>query len=156
MARKYWLMKCEPAAYSIDDLARDGVTTWEGVRNYQARNFLRDQMQVGDGVLFYASNADPSGVTGLAEIARSGYPDAFAWKKGHKYFDAASTPDKPLWYLVDIKFVERFPEIVPLDVLKKTAGLEQMMVIRKGARLSVQPVTKGEFDIVSKLGRRKH
>jgi len=156
VARKYWLMKCEPAAYSIDDLARDGVTTWEGVRNYQARNFLRDQMQVGDGVLFYASNADPSGVTGLAEIARPGYPDAFAWKKGHKYFDAASTPDKPLWYLVDIKFVERFPEIVPLDVLKKTAGLEQMMVIRKGARLSVQPVTKGEFDIVSKLGRRKH
>jgi predicted RNA-binding protein with PUA-like domain len=148
-------MKCEPAAYTIDDLARDGVTTWEGVRNYQARNFLRDQMQVGDGVLFYASNADPSGVTGLAEIARPGYPDAFAWKKGHKYFDAASTPDKPLWYLVDIKFVERFPEIVPLDVLKKTAGLEQMMVIRKGARLSVQPVTKGEFDIVSKLGRRK-
>ena len=106
MARKYWLMKCEPAAYSIDDLARDGVTTWEGVRNYQARNFLRDQMQVGDGVLFYASNADPSGVTGLAEIARPGYPDAFAWKKGHKYFDAASTPDKPLWYLVDIKFAE--------------------------------------------------
>ena len=155
MARKYWLMKCEPAAYSIDDLARDGVTTWEGVRNYQARNFMRDQMQVGDGVLFYASNADPSGVTGLAEIARPGYPDAFAWKKGHKYFDAASTPDRPLWYLVDIKFVERFPEIVPLDVLKKTAGLEQMMVIRKGARLSVQPVTKGEFDIVSKLGRRK-
>lgn len=155
MARKYWLMKCEPAAYSIDDLARDGVTTWEGVRNYQARNFLRDQMQAGDGVLFYASNADPSGVTGLAEIARPGYPDAFAWKKGHKYFDAASTPDRPLWYLVDIKFVERFPEIVPLDVLKKTAGLEQMMVIRKGARLSVQPVTKGEFDIVSKLGRRK-
>ncbi len=155
MARKYWLMKCEPAAYSIDDLARDGVTTWEGVRNYQARNFLRDQMQAGDGVLFYASNADPSGVTGLAEIARPGYPDAFAWKKGHKYFDAASTPDKPLWYLVDIKFVERFPEIVPLDVLKKTAGLEQMMVIRKGARLSVQPVTKAEFDIVSKLGRRK-
>jgi predicted RNA-binding protein with PUA-like domain len=155
VARNYWLMKCEPAAYSIDDLARDGVTTWEGVRNYQARNFLRDQMQAGDGVLFYASNADPSGVTGLAEIARPGYPDAFAWKKGHKYFDAASTPDKPLWYLVDIKFVERFPEIVPLDMLKKTAGLEQMMVIRKGARLSVQPVTKGEFDIVSKLGRRK-
>jgi predicted RNA-binding protein with PUA-like domain len=155
VARKFWLMKCEPSAYSIDDLARDGVTTWEGVRNYQARNFLRDQMQVGDGVLFYASNADPSGVTGLAEIARAGYPDAFAWKKGHKYFDAASTPDKPLWYLVDVKFVERFPGIIPLDVLKTTPGLEQMMVIRKGSRLSVQPVTKSEFDIVCKLGRRK-
>jgi predicted RNA-binding protein with PUA-like domain len=153
VARKYWLMKCEPAAYTIDDLARDGVTTWEGVRNYQARNFLRDQMQVGDGVLFYASNADPSGVTGVAEIARAGYPDAFAWKKGHKYFDAASTPEKPVWYLVDLKFVERFPEIVPLDALKKTPGLEQMMVIRKGARLSVQPVAKDEFDIVCRLGR---
>jgi predicted RNA-binding protein with PUA-like domain len=148
-------MKCEPSAYSIDDLARDGVTTWEGVRNYQARNFMRDQMQVADGVLFYASSADPSGVTGVAEIARGGYPDAFAWKKGHKYFDPASTPEKPLWYLVDVKFVERFPEIVPLDVLKKTPGLEQMMVIRKGARLSVQPVTKAEFDIVCKLGRRR-
>ena len=155
MARKYWLMKCEPSAYSIDDLGRDGVTTWEGVRNYQARNFMRDQMQVGDGVLFYASSADPSGVTGLAEIARGGYPDPFAWKKGHKYFDPASTPERPLWYLVDVKFVERFPEIVPLDVLKKTPGLEQMMVIRKGARLSVQPVTKAEFDIVCKVGRRR-
>ena len=155
MARNYWLMKCEPSAYSIDDLARDGVTTWEGVRNYQARNFMRDQMQVSDGVLFYASSADPSGVTGVAEITRGGYPDAFAWKKGHKYFDPASTPEKPLWYLVDVKFVERFPEIVPLDVLKKTPGLEQMMVIRKGARLSVQPVTKAEFDIVCKLGRRR-
>jgi predicted RNA-binding protein with PUA-like domain len=154
VAQKFWLMKCEPSAYSIDDLARDGVTTWEGVRNYQARNFLRDQMQVGDGVLFYASSADPSGVTGLAEIARAGYPDAFAWKKGHKYFDAASTPDKPLWYLVDVKFVERFPEIIALDALKTTPGLEQMMVIRKGARLSVQPVTKAEYDIVSRLGRR--
>ena len=92
MPRRYWLMKVEPSAYSIDDLARDGSTSWEGVRNYQARNFIRDEMQVGDGVLFYASNADPSGVTGLAEIARAAYPDAFAWKKGHTYFDAASTP----------------------------------------------------------------
>ena len=146
-------MKCEPSAYTIADLERDGTTSWEGVRNFQARNFMRDQMQVNDPVLFYASNADPSGVTGLAKISRAAYPDVFAWKKGHKYFDAASTPDKPLWYLVDIKFVERFPEIVPLDALKKAAGLEQMMVIQKGARLSVQPVTKGEFDIVSKLGR---
>jgi predicted RNA-binding protein with PUA-like domain len=154
VAKRYWLMKCEPAAYTIDDLARDGSTSWEGVRNFQARNFLRDQMQVGDGVLFYASNADPSGVTGLAEIARAGYPDAFAWTKGHKYYDEASTPDKPTWYMVDIRFVERFPGIVPLETLKHTKGLENMMVIRKGARLSVQPVTKGEFDIVTKLGRK--
>jgi predicted RNA-binding protein with PUA-like domain len=153
MPRRYWLMKVEPSAYSIDDLARDGSTSWEGVRNYQARNFIRDEMQVGDGVLFYASNADPSGVTGLAEIARAAYPDAYAWKKGHTYFDAASTPEKPLWYSVDIRFVERFPRIVSLDTLKSTPGLEDMVVTKKGSRLSIQPVTKREFDIVTKLGR---
>ncbi len=155
MPRKYWLMKCEPDAYTIHDLERDGTTSWEGVRNFQARNFLRDQMQVGDGVLFYASNADPSGVTGLAEVSRAGYPDATAWKKGHTYFDEGSSKDAPTWYMVDIKFVEAFPEIVPLDVLKKTKGLEDMVVTKKGSRLSVQPVTKAEFDIVTKLGRRR-
>lgn len=153
MARRYWLMKCEPAAYTIDDLARDGETSWEGVRNYQARNFMRDAMQVGDGVLFYASNADPSGVTGLAQVSRAGYPDHFAWRQGHRYFDARSTPDKPLWYMVDVAFVERFAETVPLAALKAARGLEQMMVTRKGSRLSVQPVTRAEFDVVSRLGR---
>jgi predicted RNA-binding protein with PUA-like domain len=151
---RYWLMKCEPAAYTIDDLARDKTTSWEGVRNYQARNFLRDQMQVGDPVLFYASNADPSGVTGLAKIARAAYPDPFAWKKGHKYYDAASTKEKPIWYMVDIEFVERFPDIVPLETLKNTKGLEKMVVTQKGSRLSVQPVTKAEYDIVVRLGRQ--
>src|SRR6185436_13095390 len=131
MARRYWLMKCEPAAYTIDDLARDGETGWEGVRNYQARNFMRDAMQVGDGVLFYASNAEPSGVTGLAEIARAGYPDPFAFKKGHKYYATESKKDQPTWYSVELRFVERFPSIVPLDVLKRTKGLEQMVVTRK-------------------------
>lgn len=154
MAQRYWLMKCEPSAYTIADLERDGQTTWEGVRNYQARNFMRDQMQEGDGVLFYASNADPSGVTGLARVAKAGYPDHFAWKKGHKYFDAASTPEKPVWYLVDIAFVARFPATVPLETLKATAGLEDMMVTKKGSRLSVQPVTKAEYDIVVKLGKK--
>jgi predicted RNA-binding protein with PUA-like domain len=155
MARRYWLMKCEPAAYTIDDLARDGRASWEGVRNYQARNFMRDEMKKGDGVLFYASNADPSGVTGLAEIARAGYPDAFAWTKGHKYFDKASTEAAPIWYMVDIAFVERFPATVSLETLKTTKGLEQMMVTRKGSRLSIQPVTRPEYDIVARLGRRK-
>lgn len=151
---RYWLMKCEPSAYTIDDLARDGTTSWEGVRNFQARNFLRDEMQVGDGVLFYASNADPSGVTGLATIVRAGYPDAFAWKKGHKYFDPDSKKDAPTWYMVDIGFVERFPGVVPLETLKATKGLEEMMVIKKGSRLSVQPVAKAEYDLVVKLGRK--
>ncbi len=152
-ARRYWLMKCEPAAYTIDDLARDGRTSWEGVRNYQARNFMRDQMQEGDGVLFYASNAAPSGVTGLATIARAAYPDHFAWKQGHHYFAAASDQQSPAWYMVDVAFVERFPAVVSLATLKTTKGLEEMMVIRKGSRLSIQPVTSAEFDIVSRLGR---
>jgi predicted RNA-binding protein with PUA-like domain len=155
MARRYWLMKCEPSAYSIDDLARDGETSWEGVRNYQARNFMRDDMRVGDGVLFYASNADPSGVTGLARVTRAGYPDAFAWKKGHRYFDEGSSPDKPVWFMVDIGFVERFAEIVSLETLKSARGLENRMVTKKGSRLSVQPVTRDEWNVVVRLGRRK-
>jgi predicted RNA-binding protein with PUA-like domain len=153
MPRRYWLMKCEPAAYTIEDLARDGRTSWEGVRNYQARNFMRDEMQVGDGVLFYASNADPSGVTGIAEIVQAAYPDHFSWKKGHKYFDEASSEGAPVWYMVDVGFVERFAATVPLEVLKATKGLESMMVTQKGSRLSVQPATKAEFDIVARLGR---
>jgi len=151
---KYWLMKCEPAAYTIDDLERDGSTSWEGVRNYQARNFMRDEMKVGDKVLFYASNADPSGVSGLAEISREGYPDKFATKKGHVYFDPKSTPENPIWTMVDIRFVEKFPAIVSLETLKSTRGLEKMVVTQKGSRLSIQPVTKSEYEIVVKLGRR--
>jgi predicted RNA-binding protein with PUA-like domain len=151
---RYWLMKCEPEAYAIEDLERDGTTTWEGVRNFQARNTLRDDMKVGDGVLFYASNADPTGVTGVAEVCREGYPDPYAWKKGHKYFDEKSDPKNPTWYMVDIRFVERFPAIVPLATLKATKGLEKMVVTQKGSRLSVQPVTQQEFDLVVKLGRK--
>lgn len=154
MAKKYWLMKCEPAAYTIADLKRDGTTSWEGVRNYQARNFMRDDMQEGDAVLFYASNAEPSGVTGLATIARAGYPDQFSWKKGHKYFDPASSKDAPLWYMVDVAFEEEFSGTVSLTTLKATPGLENMLVTRKGSRLSIQPVTKAEYAIVVRLGRQ--
>ena len=132
----YWLMKVEPTAYNIDDLERDGTTTWDGVRNFQARNFLR-AMQVGDKVLFYASSAEPSGVTGLAEVSIGARPE----------------PKDPTWSMVEIRFVKKFPEIVPLETLKKTRGLEKMVVVQKGTRLSVQPVTKAEYEIVSKLGR---
>ena len=154
MAKRYWLMKCEPSAYSIGDLARDGDTSWEGVRNFQARNFMRDDMRVGDAVLFYASNADPSGVSGLATVAKTAYPDHFAWKKGHKYFDARSTKDKPVWFMVDLGFVEQFQATVPLATLKATRGLEDMKVVQKGSRLSVQPATKKGYDIVVRLGRK--
>jgi len=151
---KYWLMKCEPSAYNIDRLARDGTTSWEGVRNYQARNFMRDDMKTGDKVLFYASNADPSGVSGLAEISREAYPDKFARKKGHAYYDPKATADDPIWYMVDLRFVERFPKVIPLETLKTTPGLEEMVVTKKGSRLSIQPVTKGEYEVVVKLGRK--
>jgi predicted RNA-binding protein with PUA-like domain len=135
---RHWLMKCEPDAYTIDDLERDGCTSWEGVRNYQARNIMRDDMQVGDGVLFYASNADPSGVTGLATIVRAGYPEP--------------RQARPIWHMVDIAFVKRFAAVIPLEKLKSTRGLEQMMVTQKGSRLSVQPATKAEYAIVVRLG----
>lgn len=147
-------MKCEPSAYTIDDLERDGTTSWEGVRNFQARNFMRDDMKVGDRVLFYASNAKPSGVTGLARIAREGYPDIYATRKGHKYYDPDSKADAPTWYMVDIEFVDNFHGTVPLDVLKTTRGLEKMMVTQKGSRLSVQPVTPAEYDVVVALARK--
>ena len=154
MARRYWLMKCEPTAYTIGNLKRDGKTCWEGVRNFQARNFMRNEIKLNDGVLFYASNAEPSGVTGLAKIAKAGYPDHYGWKKGHKYFDTRSTKDKPVWFMVDLAFVEEFPETLSLATLKATKELEGMMVTKKGSRLSVQPVTKAEYDTVAKLGRK--
>ena len=134
---KYWLMKVEPAAYSIDDLKRDGTTKWDGVRNYQARNFMRDEMRVGDKVLFYASNAEPSGVTGLAEVSKEAVPE----KKD------------PTWVQVEIRFVKKFAHTVSLETLKTTKGLENMVVTKKGTRLSIQPVTKAEYDIVVKLGQ---
>lgn len=154
MPTRYWLMKVEPEAYTIEALARDGTTSWEGVRNYQARNYMRDDMRVGDRVLFYQSNADPSGVVGVARIARAGYPDHYATQKGHPYFDPKSSADSPTWFMVDIGFVEQFPAVVALDDLRQTPGLEQMHVLQKGSRLSVQPVTKAEFDLVVRLGRR--
>ena len=134
---KYWLMKSEPSAYSIDDLARDGRTNWEGVRNFQARNFMRDAMKAGDKVLFYASSAEPSGVSGLAEVSREAVPET-----------------DPNWCAVEVRFVEKFRRVVPLETLKATKGLEDMMVAKKGMRLSIQPVTKREYDIVVKLGRK--
>ncbi len=148
---QYWLMKSEPSVYSIDDLKRERQTCWEGVRNYQARNFMRDRMKPGDLVLFYHSNADPPGVAGIARVVREGYPDRYAWDTRSKYYDPKSTPESPRWYMVDVAFVRKFKDFVPLDVLKATRGLEQMLVTKR-TRLSVQPVTRREFEIVKHLG----
>jgi predicted RNA-binding protein with PUA-like domain len=151
---KHWLMKVEPAAYTIEAFERDKTTSWEGVRNYQARNFMRD-MKAGDPVLFYASNANPSGVVGLAKVHKEAYPDRFALQPGHDYYDPKATPDNPIWLMVDLAYVETFPQVIALETLKTTPGLEEMVVTKKGSRLSIQPVTKAEYDIVVKVGRGK-
>jgi predicted RNA-binding protein with PUA-like domain len=148
----HWLAKSEPETYSIDDLERDGWTSWDGVRNYQARNNMR-AMKRGDLVLFYHSNAKPPGVIGVARVRTEAYPDPTAWNRRSKYFDPQSPKDNPRWDMVDLEFVEKFGELVSLDTLKTTRGLEQMVVTRRG-RLSVQPVTKEEFQIVRRLGKQ--
>jgi predicted RNA-binding protein with PUA-like domain len=148
---RYWLLKSEPDSYSIDDLARDGVTCWNSVRNYQARNFLRDDVRVGDKVLFYHSNAKPTGIAGLAEVVRAGYPDHTTLDPDDPYFDPKATADDPRWYMVDIRFVRKFAELIPLDRLKAHRSLKSMLVAGK-SRLSVQPVERRHYETVVKLG----
>jgi predicted RNA-binding protein with PUA-like domain len=150
--KKYWLMKSEPTVFSIDNLIKspDKTSCWEGVRNYQARNFMRDEMKVGDLILFYHSGKNPS-VVGIASVVKEGYPDETAWDDQSDYFDPKSTPENPIWYRVDIKFEKKFPRSLSLKELRKINGLEEMMLLKKGMRLSVQPVTKKEFDIITSL-----
>jgi predicted RNA-binding protein with PUA-like domain len=157
MPRKYWLFKSEPETFSIDHLAAapNRTTAWEGVRNYQARNFLRDDVAVGDEVLFYHSSVQPSGVVGRCRVTKRGYPDRTALDPGSPYFDPKATEVDPRWYLVDLQLVERFPRLIPLAELKTTPGLENMMVVRRGMRLSIQPVTAEEWQIVLTLARQR-
>ncbi|MFM7922029.1 MAG: EVE domain-containing protein [Planctomycetaceae bacterium] len=152
MAR-YWLFKSEPEVFSIHDLqqSKGKRTSWEGIRNYQARNFLRDTAQVGDGVLFYHSNADPLAIMGTASIVKAGYPDHFAWEPEHKYFDSASTAENPVWFMVDIKLTCVFPRPVTRELLQTEPDCSQMMLLKKGSRLSVQPVTELEWQAVHRL-----
>lgn len=142
---RHWLVKSEADAYSISDLERDGVTPWDGVRNHQARNLMRDEMEVGDPVLFYHSNADPPGVAGLAEVASAPYADATQFDPSSKYFDPRSDPADPRWMLVDVRFVRRLGRVVPLPELRQDPHLEDMPLLRKGQRLSVQPVEERHF-----------
>ena len=152
MTKSYWLLKSEPTSYSIDHLQKDKTTFWNGVRNYQARNLLRDSIKVGDGVLFYHSNAEPPGVVGIAKVIKSGYPDPTAFDPKSKYFDPKASRDNPIWFMVDIAFIARFKNFVDLELLRHAPGLEKMMVLKRGSRLSVQPVSPKEFEIVQKLG----
>ena len=151
----YWLMKSEPEVYSIGDLRRDGSTSWEGVRNFTARNFMRDGMKLGDLVLYYHSNAEPSGVAGVAQVSKLAYPDPTQFEKKSEYYDATAKKDEPRWLMVEVAFVETFPAFVALDALKKDKSLAKMLVVQKGQRLSVQPVEKKHFERVVALGRVK-
>ncbi len=148
-----WLMKSEPDAYSIADLERDGSTSWDGVRNYQARNFMRDEMRIGDWVLFYHSNAKPPGVAGLAKVSRLAYPDDTAFDRTSKYFDAKSDPNNPRWLMVDISHVETFTQFVPLDTLRQAPTVANLLLLQKGQRLSIQPVDRSDFTAVLKMAK---
>jgi len=155
-AKQYWLMKSEPDAYSIDDLANDKnkTTCWDGVRNYQARNLMRDEMKKGDLVLYYHSNAKPPGVAGVAKVVQESYPDHTQFDKESKYFDPKATLEVPRWFMVDIQLVKKFKTFLPLDELKTFKGLEGMVLLQKGSRLSVQPVTRKQYETILKLGSK--
>lgn len=148
-----WLMKTEPAAYSIDDLAREGKTSWEGVRNYQARNYLRDDVDAGDGVLFYHSSCATPSVVGLARVCRAAYPDPSAFDPQSPYFDKRSSREHPTWFAVDVEFVARFERVISLAELKRDPKLAGMLITRPGMRLSVQPVERRHFDRIMALSR---
>lgn len=144
----YWLMKSEPDAFSLDDLEAVAQEPWDGVRNYQARNMMRDQMRGGDQVFFYHSNCKVPGIVGLAEVVREGYPDHTAFDPEAPYFDAKSDPDKPRWYMVDLKFKRRLKRIISLQELKEHSELADMPLVRKGNRLSVMPVSAADWNFI--------
>lgn len=146
----YWLFKTEPGSYSIEDLERDGETFWDGVRNYQARNMLRDDIKPGDTVFVYHSNARPPAIVGLAEVAEGGSVDPTAFEQGAHYFDAKSNPESPRWFGVRIAFKRRFREPLGLPQLREMPGLENMLLLRRGMRLSIQPVTANEARLLLK------
>ncbi|GJM22903.1 MAG: EVE domain-containing protein [Planctomycetota bacterium] len=152
-AKRHWLVKTEPDVYSIDDLQRDGSTMWDGVRNYQARNLMRDDMKVGDPVLVYHSNAKPMCIAGVAKVSSKPYADPTAFDKKDKHFDPKSKKDDPTWILIDIAHVQTFEVPLERPDLMNESKLDKMMLLQRGSRLSVQPVTKAEFDHVLKLAK---
>ena len=153
---KYWLMKSEPTAFSIDDLAKapKKTTYWDGVRNYQARNFMRDEMKIGDQVLYYHSNTKPAGVVGVCEVVKEGYPDFSAFDPEDKHYDPKSNSEKPTWIMVDIKLKKKFKTTVTLNEIKENKKLQDMKLVQRGNRLSVMPVAKKEFDEILKMSEK--
>ncbi|MCG2589037.1 EVE domain-containing protein [Rhodohalobacter sulfatireducens] len=152
--RQYWLMKSEPYAYSIDDLEKDGVTPWDGVRNYAARNYMRDEMNVGDRVLFYHSNVRPPVIAGIMEVCSEPYPDQLQFDPESKYFDEKSSEEDPTWQLVDVKFVEKFDKPVTRDELKEVSELDDMELFRLN-RVSITPVREHEYKKILEMAEAK-
>ena len=152
MGQKYWLFKSEPGAYSYPDLEKDEVAEWDGVRNYTARNYLRSDIKVGDGVLFYYSNAKPQRIVGTALVVKNGYPDFTAWDPNSDHYDPKSTQEHPIWYMVDIKPLERFTIPLTLAALKANPQLPGMVLLQRGSRLSVQPVSPHEWKVIREMG----
>lgn len=148
---RYWLMKSEPDVFSIDDLKSKKKGFWDGVRNYQARNFMMNDMSIGDMVLFYHSNATPPGIAGLARVCEKATPDPTSWDKKSEYFDPKSTVDKPRWFAVTVEFVKKWDTLITLDEIRNHKSLQNMLVIKKGQRLSIQPVTKADYDTLTKM-----
>lgn len=151
--RRYWLMKSEPGDFSIDDLKREKRTMWDGVRNYQARNFMRDDMSMGDMVLFYHSNSNPVGIAGVAKVCSAPYPDPTAFDKRDSHYDPKSKKEAPTWILIDVCFVKKFNEVMLLSDLRTEKSLRGMLLFQKGQRLSVQPVDKKHFDHIVNMAR---
>lgn len=144
----YWLMKSEPETFSIDHLKQKKKSGWDGVRNYQARNFMRDEMKKGDLILFYHSSCEVPGVAGIAKVSKESHPDPTQFDPSSEYFDGKATKDKPRWFMVEVEFVEKFDNVFTLSDIKKTKELEKMLVVQKGSRLSINPVTSNEFQII--------
>lgn len=149
----HWLLKSEPETFGIDHLALKETEHWDGVRNYMARNNLR-AMKLGEQAFFYHSSCQPPGIAGICEVVREAYPDHTAWDPDSKYFEPRSTPDRPLWFMPDVRFVERFGELITLEELRRTAGLEGMPLLQRGQRLSVQPVSDDHWDLIMKMRQR--
>jgi predicted RNA-binding protein with PUA-like domain len=150
--RQYWLMKTEPDVFSILDLKKKGRSPWDGVRNYTARNFMKDEMSVGDLVLFYHSNATPPGVAGVARVCSTSYPDPTQFDPKSEYYDPKSKIESPRWWLVEVEFVEELKTFLPLPLLRESPQLQDMILLRKGMRLSVQPVSKAHFKWILRAG----
>ncbi|MCW8357365.1 EVE domain-containing protein [Marinomonas pontica] len=146
----YWLMKSEPDAFSIDDLKRLTQSPWDGVRNYQARNFMKE-MKVDDLIFFYHSSCSPAGIVGVAKVCKEAYPDHTSWDPNSPYFDAKSTPEKPRWFMVDVAFVEKWSSILTLAELKQSPALADMVLTQKGSRLSVMPISSDEWDYITAI-----